>query len=150
MHDTPSKERFRTNSQTNMSNLYRNCSAVLLVYDVGDVYTFENLKHWVRECQEYTWGYTGYRLVWAVIGNKSDLSSEVSFEAVDEFLKEINTDLWFEVSAMTGRNVSDMFQKVLDEVHDRKLRNSKVQSNDIRLHSEIVSTYDTGRCNCTV
>lgn len=123
---------------------------MILVYDVEDVYSFESLMKWVRECQEYTWGYTGHQLVWAVVGSKSDMSSdhEVSFETVDAFLHEINTTLWFEVSGKTGEKVDEMFQKVLEEVYYRKLK-SNDRRDDIKL-SENVSTYEETKCICTV
>jgi GTPase SAR1 family protein len=147
LHDSPKRQRFLTDTG-NLSNLYRSSNAVLLVYDVNDMTTFANLNLWMKECQEYIWGNTGHQLVWAVVGNKSDFLSEVSLDAVEEFMKEINASIFFEVSALTGEKVDEMFLKIIEEVHERKLRTTINRDNHIKLDSGNVSNYKMNKTCC--
>ena len=111
--------------------------------------SFDNLRTWIKECQDNIWGYSGHQLVWAVVGNKSDLSYQVSSESVDELLLEINSTLSFEVSAKTGVNVESMFNKVLEVTHDRQLRSKTPRKNSIKIEStDITSTSESKSCHC--
>merc|ERR1719195_1229363 len=66
--DTAGQERFRTIT----SSYYRGVHGIIVVYDVTDKESFNNVKHWVQEIEKYAADGVNKFLV----GNKSDLSSK--------------------------------------------------------------------------
>ena len=80
---------------------------------------------WVEECRDNLWGTSGREVVWAVIGNKSDLLCEISHERVEDICDTLETDLSFCLSAKTGDNVRHSFKKVVEQLHDKKMRMSQ-------------------------
>lgn len=101
--DTAGQERFRSVN----SLYYRGAGAGVIVYDVTNRHSFENLqKHWLRELRENT----SSDLVVAIVGNKCDLESSrrVTTEEAAKFAQE-NNFLFLETSAKTGKNVDAVF-----------------------------------------
>ena len=66
--DTAGQERFRNITKT----YYRGAHAVLLVYDVSNQESFDNIKHWLEQAD----GYASETCQKFLIGNKSDLKEE--------------------------------------------------------------------------
>jgi Ras-related protein Rab-1A len=53
--DTAGQERFRTIA----SSYYRGAHGIIIVYDVTDRSTFENVKHWIGEIDRYSNAHVG-------------------------------------------------------------------------------------------
>ena len=66
--DTAGQERFRTIT----SSYYRGAHGIIIVYDVTDQESFNNVKQWLHEIDRYACENVNKLLV----GNKSDLSSK--------------------------------------------------------------------------
>ena len=107
--------------------------------------SFDDLHVWVEECRENLWGNLGHQLLWAVVGNKSDLLCEVSSDRVEEFCENLGTTLKFEVSAKTGDNVEKMFGKVAETVHDHR---SRIYSKEHKDSLQINNTRSTSSSTC--
>lgn len=116
MTDTGGGEKYRTLT----SNFYRHASAVILVYSVDDAYTFDNLQIWVEECKSSYEG-TSDNIIWAVVGNKCDQPIEVPEERVVSRCKDLDTELYFYVSAKTGENVETMLESIVKAVHESSM-----------------------------
>ena len=114
VHDTGGGERFRTLT----ANFFRNTQAVILVYSIEDVFTFDNLTLWVEECHNNLGSEEIKSLVWVVVGNKVDEPrGQLTNDRVLEYCKQIHAIIKFETSAKTGENVMEMFQDVAMMVH---------------------------------
>ena len=125
--------------------MYHRASAAILVYSIDNSDSFDDLHVWVEECRENLWGNSGHELLWAVVGNKSDLLCEVSSDRVEEFCENLGTTLKFEVSAKTGDNVEKMFEKVAETVHNHRLRiYGKEHENSLKINN----TRSTSTCIC--
>ncbi|KAJ8338565.1 hypothetical protein SKAU_G00375310, partial [Synaphobranchus kaupii] len=105
--DTAGQERFR---KSMVEHYYRNVHAVVFVYDVTKMASFQNLKTWIQECN-------GHRVSPAVprvlVGNKCDLVSQIQVPS-NTALKfaDAHNMLLFETSAKDpkeSQNVDSIF-----------------------------------------
>ena len=100
--DTAGQENFRSITRS----YYKNSACALIVYDITNRISFENLSNWIDDCKN-----SSPKTVFLVlIGNKCDLENnrEISEEEGREFAEK-NGMLFFETSAKTGQNVEEVF-----------------------------------------
>lgn len=100
--DTAGQERFRTLTAT----YYRKAQGVLLVYDVTNRESFNNVRNWMSQITiNAEVGISVY-----LVANKLDLVEKrvVSFEEGEALAKEFKTS-FMEVSAWSGQNVNESF-----------------------------------------
>eukprot|EP01052_Picozoa_sp_SAG31_P064282 SAG31_NODE_23151_length_510_cov_0.768856_1_plen_114_part_10 len=71
--DTAGQERFRTIT----SSYYRGANGIIVIYDITDKDSFENVKHWLGEIERYA----NDGVVKMLIGNKSDLTEKRMVDA---------------------------------------------------------------------
>lgn len=107
--DTAGQERFRSLTAA----YYRGAHGVVLVYDVTDSQTFDNLASWMKDVDNYC----GEEAVKLLIGNKSDQEAmrAVSLEQARDFAQEHGL-LFMEASAKTSTNVKAAFRLLVAEV----------------------------------
>ena len=63
--DTAGQDRFKTIT----SSYYRGADGIIVVYDITDRTSFDNVKTWLAEIEKYVDG----RAVKFIVGNKNDL-----------------------------------------------------------------------------
>merc|ERR1711860_59008 len=110
--DTAGQERFRTIT----SSYYRGAQGIIVVYDVTDKESFNNVKYWVQEIEKYA--ANGVNKV--LVGNKCDLSSKkvVSYDEAKELADSLNIE-FLETSAKNAHNVEQTFQSMVHEIKER-------------------------------
>ena len=110
--DTAGQERFRTISST----YYRGAHGIIVVYDVTEMESFNNVKQWLHEIDRYASENVNKLLV----GNKSDLTSkrQVETESAKEFAESVNIP-FLETSAKNATNVEDAFMTMAGEIKKR-------------------------------
>jgi len=115
--DTAGQERYRAITSTH----YRRALGALLIYDVTKEKTFENIGQWMEELRQSA----EPDLIIMLVGNKVDLVKtnpsmrKVSREEGMRFAQE-NGLLFEETSAVLALNVTDVFEKLLQEIYDMK------------------------------
>jgi len=108
--DTGGQERFRS-----MSSLYyRDAAGALLVYDSTEAGSFESVKYWVEELRSKG----PSNVVIVVAANKSDSPPEKKLvdPSVAKEYCETNNMVFFETSALSGENVTQLFESISHKI----------------------------------
>ncbi|XP_020642829.1 ras-related protein Rab-1A isoform X3 [Pogona vitticeps] len=116
--DTAGQERFRTIT----SSYYRGAHGIIIVYDVTDQDSFNNMHLWMEEIDRYA----SENVNKLIVGNKSDLTSK---KAVDyttakvpllplEYADSLGVP-FLETSAKNAINVEQAFLTMAAEIKDR-------------------------------
>ncbi|KAK6157929.1 hypothetical protein DH2020_005243 [Rehmannia glutinosa] len=110
--DTAGQERFRTIT----SSYYRGAHGIIVVYDVTDQESFNNVKQWLNEIDRYASDNVNKLLV----GNKCDLTAQkvVSTETAKAFADEIGIP-FMETSAKNATNVEQAFMAMSASIKNR-------------------------------
>ena len=106
--DTAGQEQYRSLGR----HFYKDSYVIILVYDITNRESFENLKVvWYEDLLKYNEKYT----ILAVVGNKSDLyeNEKVSEEEGRNYAKEINA-IFMLVSAKNGDNINNLFKDIVN------------------------------------
>mmetsp|Transcript_19824 Transcript_19824/g.28510 ORF Transcript_19824/g.28510 Transcript_19824/m.28510 type:complete len:205 (+) Transcript_19824:121-735(+) len=103
--DTAGQERFRTITVS----YFKGAHAIMLVYDVTDRDTFDNIKNWVMEIKEYA----DPKVQILLVGNKCDCEADraVSYEEGAALAASIRTN-FFEVSAKENIRVAEAYEDI--------------------------------------
>ena len=107
--DTAGQERFRTIT----SSYYRGAHGIIVVFDVTDQESFNNVKQWLHEIDRYACANVKKLLV----GNKCDLASKraVPTEQAAEFAESLGVE-YLETSAKSALNVEKAFTTMASEI----------------------------------
>ena len=141
---------------------YRNAQAALVVYDVTKSSSLVKAKHWVAELQRQA----SPGIVIALVGNKLDLceddapepeqqDGENAGEEDEGAVRKVSTDeakayadeeglLFFETSAKTGHNVSEVFTAIANSIPETNLKGPRAVSGT---QSAITAAQDGNRVN---
>jgi len=108
--DTAGQERFRS-----LAPMYfRGASAAIVVYDQTNEASFERAEAWVKQVMQTG---TNPNIIIALAANKCDLKEKVkvSLEKAEELAAREGL-LLLETSALTGKNVLQLFEKIADHL----------------------------------
>jgi len=110
--DTAGQERFRTIT----SSYYRGAHGIIIVYDVTDNESFNNVRQWLYEIDRYASEDVNKLLV----GNKCDLKEKkvVDHEAGERFASSVGMK-FLETSAKNSHNVEQAFLTMATEIKRR-------------------------------
>jgi len=110
--DTAGQERFRTIT----SSYYRGAHGIIVVYDVTDQESFNNVKQWLQEIDRYACENVNKLLV----GNKCDLTNKkvVDYTSAKEYADQLGIP-FLETSAKNATNVEQAFMTMAAEIKNR-------------------------------
>ncbi|KAM7371971.1 hypothetical protein PAMP_009171 [Pampus punctatissimus] len=113
--DTAGQERFRSVTHA----YYRDAHALLLLYDVTNKTSFDNIQAWLTEIHEYA----QQDVVLMLLGNKADATHErvVKREDGERLAKEFGVP-FMETSARSGLNVELAFTAVAKELKHQSMK----------------------------
>ena len=109
--DTAGEERFRTI----ISSYYRGAHGILLIFDLTEIESFNNLNNWLTEIEKNA----NKNVVKVLIGNKCDLEDKrvISFEKAKDFA-DSNNMKYIETSAKIDKNITNAFGLIGKELMD--------------------------------
>ncbi|VVT56331.1 uncharacterized protein SAPINGB_P004975 [Magnusiomyces paraingens] len=112
--DTAGQERFKTITTA----YYRGAMGILLVYDVTDQKSFENIRSWYANVQQHA----SENVVLVLVGNKSDMTDRrvISTEQGQALADELGIP-FIESSAKSSDNVDETFFSLARRVKENVL-----------------------------
>jgi len=127
--DTAGQERYRAIT----SSYYKGSHGCFIVYDITNQSSFDNVEKWYEHVQKEA----GKDISIILVGNKSDLENErkVSKEKGEDLAKNLNCP-FFETSAFSGINISQIFQELGNNIFERTGGVKNEEDLDIELEND--------------
>jgi len=140
--DTAGQERFRTITTA----YYRGAMGILLVYDVTDEQSFQNIRNWIRNIDQHA----AENVDKILVGNKCDMVTEKVVESsrgqalADEYVIK-----FFETSAKSNINVVEGFTAIATDIKKRLMDSPNQQGGKDTLILNVSDTKskETSCCN---
>ena len=97
-------------------NCYKNSDGIIFVCDITDRNSFNDIISYIEEANDYLYNYKGI-----ICSNKCDLEEkrQITKEEIVSFGLSQNIEA-FEVSAKTGKNIDEVFQKLIELIIRKK------------------------------
>ena len=107
--DTAGQDRFRSITK----NYYKGAHGIILIYDVTEQKSFDNVKNWMAQIKEEV----SERVSIVLVGNKIDDEDnrKISTEQGESMAKDYEI-MFFECSAKTGQNIDEIFNNLVKKV----------------------------------
>lgn len=129
--DTAGQERFRTITTA----YYRGAMGILLVYDVTDEQSFQNIRNWIRTLEQHA----ADNVDKILIGNKCDVDSSekvIETERGVRLASEYKIN-FFETSAKSNINVNEAFYSIATDIKkrlvDNPAQNTQKPQNNVKI-----------------
>ncbi len=128
--DTAGQDKFRAITR----NYYKGASGIILIFDVTNIKSYENIKKWINEIKEEI----SEKVAIVLIGNKIDNVQErkISKEQGDKLASEIGVK-FFETSAKTGEGINEsvffLVKKIFE--NDPEVKN-KYQGRNLKMYNK--------------
>ena len=127
--DTAGQERFKSIA----SNYLKKAEGIILVYDITDRISFENIDNWVDDINKE--GENSKAII--LIGNKSDKEDEraIQKEEGEKLAKNCCGGIkFYETSCQTGENVEKAINDLVNDVYNKYSGNiSEDKDNNLRI-----------------
>ena len=140
--DTAGQERYKSLTK----GFFRNAQGIIVVYDVTNLETFENLNYWIKSLNTHMESEIENIPV-IIIGNKIDCEErEVKLEEAELFSKNQNYP-YFETSAKTGQNIEEAMRFLVEKVINK---NSGIKQNNdnIIIRNSNQNNNEDSKCSC--
>jgi len=112
IYDTAGQERFKSLA----ANYIKKANGILLVYDISDHQTFENIEMWMNSIIMEK----GDKLPIVLVGNKADLTEERQVTKEEgKNLAENKGFHFYETSCKDGANVTESFLDLAELVYEK-------------------------------
>ena len=110
--DTAGQERFKSIS----TNYIKKANGILLMYDITDKGSFENIGNWMETIKENS----GNKMSLVLVATKSDLNSErvISAEEGEKLAKEYGIK-FFETSSKDNINITEVFYEIAEQIIEK-------------------------------
>ncbi|XP_054709013.1 ras-related protein Rab-30-like [Uloborus diversus] len=142
--DTAGQERFRSITQS----YYRSAHALVLVYDISTLSTFQSLPMWIKEIEQYA----NPKVLKALVGNKMDREDRAVSSYEGEEFACLNNMFFIETSAKEAENVEKLFTEIASKLtREAKVNNQRYSErshlDSIPGYLDSIETHDHNCCS---
>ena len=126
--DTIGQDRYRAVTK----NYYKGAHGIILIYDITDRETFENVRNWIKSIKTEA----DEKVVVILVGNKCDFEEkrQVSKEEGEQLAQELNLP-FFECSAKENKNINEAFNGLIAKLI---INYQNVEGKGVKLQQKIV------------
>lgn len=137
--DTAGQERFKTITTA----YYRGAMGIILVYDITDERSFENIQNWMKSIKENAAAGVERML----LGNKCDIEikRKVPKDRGEKLAKEHNIR-FFETSAKSSQNVDEAFNTLANDILMKITKRSAPGGKEVDLRTP-TKTKNSNKCS---
>uniref|UniRef100_A0A8C9G1Y5 small monomeric GTPase n=1 Tax=Pavo cristatus TaxID=9049 RepID=A0A8C9G1Y5_PAVCR len=137
--DTAGQERFRTITTA----YYRGAMGIMLVYDITNEKSFDNIKNWIRNIEEHA----SSDVERMILGNKCDMNEkrQVSKEKGEKLAIDYGIK-FLETSAKSSINVEEAFFTLARDIMTKLNRKMNDSSSSGAVHSGVEIITDWPHC----
>ena len=114
--DTAGQERYRTIT----TGLFKGAVGIILMYDITDKQTFNNVREWIKSIEEET----SKKVILILVGNKVDKKEREVLKSEGEQIAEEYNFPFFETSAQSGLNVNSVFETLAKLIVEKKAQSA--------------------------
>ena len=129
------------------SSYYRGAHGIIVVYDITDPDSFENVKNWMNEIEKFA----NETVCILIVGNKCDVDEKrkVTYVQGAELAKHYGVP-FVEASAKSGINIDETFLLISREVYDRQQTLAKKGKGVVKPDEpkRLIVTIDGKKSNC--
>ena len=123
--DTSGSERFKCLPK----KYYQNADGFLLLYDINDKDSFDNIPSWIKNIKGNIYDYEDVKDKIYLIGNKIDLDERIiSKEKAENFAQSLGLK-YFEISCKIDMNISEIINKIIIESYKKTNHLNKIDKN---------------------
>ena len=135
--DTAGQDRFRAITK----NYYKGANGIILIYDVTNMQSYENVKNWIAQIREEA----NPNVVIYLAGNKVDVTEEEKIVKTEDGKKTANEfNLpFYETSAKNGININKIFEDLVEKVDEIY---SKLETPKMEQKNKIYAGGKTKKC----
>lgn len=130
--DTAGQERFRNVTRA----YYRDANAALLVFDLGNVKSFNAIADWYHQLLEQTNKQQGDMVV-VLIGNKCDVKPEVKLNDIQDLAAKLGISTYVQTSAKNGDRINEVFDQLLEKLISKDNPGIQGHDNTIRVGQRV-------------
>ena len=144
MWDTAGQERYKALTQ----GFFRNAQGLMIVYDVKNKESFEDLKYWIQSIENNI-NIQNKNIPAIIIGNKIDLNErEVDKNEAEQFAKSKDYK-YFEVSAKSGQGIDESIKYLIKKVIEVVDKNEEQKKKSIVINNDDENNTDKSKkINC--
>ena len=116
---------------------YKLTDGILFIYDISNIYSFENIDYWVRSFEANS----KEKSIKILVGNQCDKKyRRVSEEKGKELAEKYGMDYFFETSSKTNKNVNEVFDLLAHKLLILKLQEGE-KKEEINLKEKESKSY---------
>ena len=133
--DTAGQEQYRSLNRL----FYKNAKAVILVYDVSNKLSFDEIKnYWYDQIKQHC----DNNIIIALAGNKCDLyeKRQISDEEGEKYAESINA-IFAATSAKNASGIKDLFENIalkMIDIKEQKMVNKKMKIKEKKMEKKII------------
>jgi small GTP-binding protein len=136
MWDTAGQERYKSMT----SAYYKGAMGAILVYDVTNQVSFNNIERWYNEIRDFS----SKDIQIIMVGNKTDLQDKIII--TNEMSQNKSADLEIpvvETSALNASNVKEAFHLLIKEIYKEMMRKKDLNKDNSEINNNAYNIIST-------